>query len=180
MTWDPVGLGDPRPSGPRGKGGKQGRQAPGFRKIPPGVAVAVQAAALEGQPQAEIARQYGVSRWYVKRLSETVAETDPDQVAMLKKRLPQRLTILGAALTEDALQHLEHGNTGAAIKATFGAKLAVEANRWAQPAADNPGEQLLQFIAALQVNVTVNGTPAPETVDAESVVSDRVLTEEPA
>src|SRR3990167_1342363 len=117
--------------------------------------------------------QYGKSRWKGKERSETVAEPDPDQVAMLKKRLPQRLTILGAALTEDALQHLEHGNTGAAIKATFGAKLAVEANRWAQPAADNPGEQLLQFIAALQVNVTVNPAPAvtpdPTVIDVEGV-----------
>jgi hypothetical protein len=165
VTWSPVSTGEPR-----GKGGKQGRQAKGRRAIPAGVAAAVQAEALEGtRSQKEIARQYGVSRWYVKRLTETVTHTDPDEVAMLKRRLPQRLTILSAAATEKALEAIEDDEPGSATKWTFAAKLATEANRFAQPAADNPGEQLREFIAALnvQVNVNVQAAPQPDPIEAE-------------
>lgn len=163
MSWDPVAVGAPRESGHRGKGGKQGRAATGRKAIPPGVAAAVQAAALDGQGQADIARDWGVSRWYVKRLTETVAATDPDQITTLKRRLPSRLTLLAAGATERAVEAVEKADATGATKWTFAAKLATEANRWAQPAADNPGATLLAFIDALHQagggSLTVGPTP---------------------
>ena len=173
MTWSPVSPGEPR-----GKGGKQGGQgSPGRRAIPPGVETAVQAEALAftgriGE-QAALARKYGVSRDYVKRLAEHVRGTDPDEIMLLKQRLPSRLTILAAGTTEKALEAVERDDAGAATKWTFASKLAVEANRWAQPAADNPGATLLSFIEALGKagggSLTVTPDPRPIEITAEII-----------
>jgi hypothetical protein len=175
MTWDPVGLGDPRPSGGRGKGGKQGRLAKGPRRIPRGVATAVQAMALEGVPQHEIVTSMGVSRWYVKRLTETVQAMDLDQVAILRKRLPQQLTVLAAGAADRAIEAVAANEPGNATKWTFATKLATESGRFAAPAADSPGEQLLQFIAALgqagggALIVAPTPTPDPELTGGDAL-----------
>lgn len=166
MTWSPVSAGESRDpfAGPRGKGGKQGRQAKGPRAIPPGIEAAVSAAVLDGSlRQKDIAEAYGVSRWYVARLAATVVNADPEQMRVIRQRLPDRMALLAASHTEEALSALEDGRLGDATKATFGAKLAIEANRHAQPMANGAGGSLLNFIEAL--NQAGGGTltvgPAP-------------------
>ena len=169
MTWDPVSAGEPR-----GKGGKQGRQAKGRRAIPKGVATAVQAEALarKGEPGAitEIAERYGVGRWYVANLAKTARMTDPDQVAVLRRTIPSRMTVAVAGFTEQVIESLAEGDVGTATKAMFGAKLGSEAIRHMQPAAENPGATIQAFIQALHVNINVgDAVAAAQAVDAESV-----------
>lgn len=171
VTWSPVSAGEPRrPAGHRGKGGKQGRNATGRRVVPPGVVAAAQAELLDGGAAKTVARRYGISVDFTRRLRDTVTQTDPETMTVLRKRLPDRMTILTAAHTEEALVALEDGRLGDATKATFGAKLAAEAMRHIAPLADGAGTTILNFIEALhergggRVTVSVDGPP-PTPVD---------------
>jgi len=143
--------------------------------VPEGVLVAVQAEALqrsgEKGAQVDIARRYGVSRDLVKRLTEEVRGIDPGQVAVLQKGLPGLLTVLSTGMASAAVTALEDGDMQGAMKATFGAKLAVEANRFAGAGAGEAGGTVQAFIEALHRagggTLTVQGPV--QAIEAEAV-----------
>lgn len=180
MTWPLVSTGEPR-----GQGGKQGRAAKGRRAIPPGVAQAVQAEMLAGGSQREVAAKYGVSRDYVRRLSETVKGLDLDHVRTLGKGTPALFTLLTAGAAARALEATERDDPADTTKWTFAAKLAAESQKHIAGQADAAGTTVASFIEALgkagggSLSLTVRGTDpepgdAPIEITAEAIITDPV------
>lgn len=133
------------------------------RKIPAGVKDAVAALALEGKtPTKEIARRFGLDPQTVRRWVSDLRDLDPATLAELQRGLPKMLQLVAAAHTQKALEKIDDPN--ASVRHTFGAKLAVEAGRVAQPGAEAPGHTVLNFINQLNV-----ATRPPEVIEAHAV-----------
>lgn len=133
--------------------------------VPKGVRDVITALALEGkQPLAAIARDFGVNHSTVERLAKTVQGLDPVRVAEIRRGLPALLVILAGAHAAKALENAD-SDPAMSVKSTFGAKLAVEAGRVAEPGAEAPGHTMLAFIN--QLNVHHNAQP-PEVIDADA------------
>src|SRR5262245_15482370 len=114
------------------------------RSIPAGVKDAVVALAIDGKtPKREIARKFGLDVQTVRRLAAGVKDLDPGMIDTLKRSLPRTLTILAAGHAARAIESLD--DPQASVRHTFGAKLAVEAARVAQPSAETPGATVLTF-----------------------------------
>jgi hypothetical protein len=136
-------------------------RAPG-QPIPPGVQEAITAAVVDGaMSHVALARHYGVSPAAVDRLAQTVRGLDLAVVSEIRRGLPALLTVLAGAHAAKALELVDE-NPKQAVNSTFGAKLAVEAGRGAEPGAAAPGAQMLTFIQQLNV-----GTPRAEPVVIE-------------
>jgi hypothetical protein len=122
------------------------------------------ALAIEGNtPIAAIARDYGVSHATVEKIAKAVRAIDPERINEIKRGLPDVLSVLAASHATKALEKIDDPN--ASVRHTFGAKLAVEANRVAQPVAEAPGHTMLTFIN--QLNVQRAPLPAaPLVIDA--------------
>jgi hypothetical protein len=128
----------------------------------------ITALALEGkQPLAAIARDFGVNHSTVERLAKTVQGLDPVRVAEIRRGLPALLTILASAHATKALENVD-SDPAMSVKSTFGAKLAVEAGKVAEPGAEAPGHTMLAFINQLNVH----HAPLPEVIDATVFVPE--------
>lgn len=128
--------------------------------IPPGVRDDITALALDGTvPDSEIAARYGVDVAVVRALADQAQLIDPEHVAHLRRALPALLTILAAAHATEGIRRAAT-DPATAAKSTFGAKMAVEAARLANPQSEAPGRHMLQFVQGLQIQVAV--TPAHE------------------
>ena len=120
-------------------------------------------------PLADIARDFRISTNTVERIAKTVRALDPDRINEIKRGLPNLLAVLAGSHAARALESID--DPQASVRHTFGAKLAVEANRVSQPGAEAPGHTMLAFIN--QLNVRPADSLPPEVIDAtdaESVV----------
>jgi hypothetical protein len=151
------------------------RGATGRRAIPAGVTAMVTAMALDGHKKAEIARQCGVSADYVEKIAATLKQRDPALMATIRKHLPDEMTTLAAMHAVTAQAYVEAGDTKKAVAATFGAKLALEANRHASPQSEAAGASVLNLIAALSQagggSLTVGPTPV-DVIDVTPTASE--------
>lgn len=153
------------------------RRATGPKKIPPGVTSAIATRGLAGETQAALARDFGVSRDYVKRCVEQARTLDPEQALVLRRSLPDRYLTAAYLSNERAIEAIEEGDQKAATGWAFASKLQTESNRWADKIGDGTGATMLEFIKALNENgggsvtIEVNGTgaePSGPVIDVEA------------
>lgn len=125
------------------------RRGTGRKAIAPGVKAAIAARGLDGEPQAAIARSFGVSRDLVKRCVEQARTLDPEATLTLRRAMPDRFLVAAFAANERAIEATIEGNAAEATKWAFAAKLPTEAGRWADKIGDGGGTTMLELIKAL-------------------------------
>ena len=82
---------------------------------------------------------------------------DPERINEIKRGLPNLLAVLAGSHAARALETID--DPQASVRHTFGAKLAVEANRVSQPGAEAPGHTMLAFINQLNVRPATGPPP---------------------
>jgi hypothetical protein len=121
--------------------------------VPPGVADSIAALALSGtKSKAELAREFGVNIKTVDRIVNVIKGLDAERVREIQAGLPSLLTVLAGLHTIVAIENARD-DPALSVKSSFGAKLAIEAGRIAEPQAASPGSTMFNFIRNLQVNV---------------------------
>lgn len=140
------------------------------KRLPKGIKDAITALVLDGKtPQAEIAREFGVSHSTVERLAKTIGEIDTDRINTINRGLPNMLSLIAASAGERALSLIDE-EPEKAVRLVFATKLAMEAKRLAAPGAEAPGSLVLNFIKQLKVHAT-------EERNAQPVIDIRALPE---
>jgi hypothetical protein len=153
------------------------RRGTGRKSIPTGVTKAIAARGLAGEKQAVLAKEFDVSRDYVKRTVEQARTLDPQDALVMRQHLPDRYLTAAYMSNERAIEAIVEGDQKAATGWAFASKLQTESNRWADKIGDGTGATMLEFIKALNeagggsVTVAVNGSaePGPTVIEAEVI-----------
>jgi DNA-binding transcriptional regulator LsrR (DeoR family) len=136
---------------------------------------AIAARGLAGETQAALARDFNVSRDFVKRCVENARTQDPEQALVMRQHLPDEYLKVAYLTNQRTLQAVVAGDQKAATGWAFASKLATESNRWADKIGDGTGATMLEFIKALNaagggsVTVAVNGSVDAPVIEAEVI-----------
>jgi hypothetical protein len=160
---------------------KRGR---GRRAVPPGIKDAIAVRGLAGAKQAELARDFGVSKEFVRRVVEDARSLDLEDVRVLTKALPDMARVNAALALARQREAVEDNEPEVGTRWAFQAKLNSETIRHVHAGQGEAGTTVLHFIDALKQAgggaLIVAPEPGPSPVPVIETTADALEADPPS